>query len=100
MNAPPFDVDALQRYLRDRGLCSGPITLQPIGDGHSNLTYLIDDGHARLVLRRPPPPPIPPGGHDVLREARIQSALADTPVPVPTILATQDAGPVMDSPFY
>jgi aminoglycoside phosphotransferase (APT) family kinase protein len=100
MSTPPFDVDILERYLRDRGVCAGPITLQPIGDGHSNLTYLIDDGRGRAVIRRPPPPPIPPGGHDVLREARIQSALADTPVPVPTILATQAAGPVMDSPFY
>ncbi|MGQ0482874.1 MAG: phosphotransferase family protein [Pseudonocardia sp.] len=100
MNAPPFQVADLERYLRDRGLCAGPITLNRIGDGHSNLTYLVDDGHRRIVVRRPPPPPIPPGGHDVLREAYIQRALADTAVPVPTILAAEEAGVAMDSPFY
>lgn len=99
-NSEPFDVGALQRYLHDQGICAATITLQRIGDGHSNLTYLVDDGHRRVVVRRPPPPPIPPGGHDVLREAQIQRALAPTPVPVPTILATQEAGTVMDSPFY
>lgn len=100
MSTPPFDLDALQRYLRDQGICGRPITLRRIGDGHSNLTYLVDDGEHRVVVRRPPPPPIPPGGHDVLREARIQRTLAGAAVPVPTILAAEDAGPVMDAPFY
>ena len=100
MTTPPFDLGALETYLRDREICRGPVTLRRIGDGHSNLTYLVDDGDRRVVLRRPPLPPIPPGGHDVVREARIQRALADTPVPVPTILAVEDGGPVMDAPFY
>jgi aminoglycoside phosphotransferase (APT) family kinase protein len=99
-SAPPFDRADLERYLRDHNLCEGPITLHRVGHGHSNLTYLVDDGHHRVVVRRPPPPPIPPGGHDVLREAGIQRALADSGVPVPTILATEAAGTVMDSPFY
>lgn len=99
-SGPPFEVGALERYLRERGLCDGPITLHRIGDGHSNLTYLVDDGGHQVVLRRPPPPPIPPGGHDVLREARIQRALTNTPVPVPAVLAIDDAASVMDSPFY
>lgn len=97
---PPFDVHALETYLCDQGICAGSITLTRIGDGHSNLTYLVDDGYRRVVVRRPPPPPIPPGGHDVLREARVQRALAATPVAVPAILAAEEAGTVMDSPFY
>lgn len=96
----PFHVADLERFLRDRGLCSGPITVRRVGHGSSTLTYVVHDGHRRVVLRRPPPPPLPPGDHDVLREARFQRALADTPVPVPTVLATAEAGAVMESPCY
>ena len=98
-NDLPFDRLALEAFLRDRGLVDGPITLERIGDGHSNLTYLISDGERSLVLRRPPRPPYPPGAHDLMREARVQQALGDSPVPVPRILAT-DTEDVMDVPFY
>ena len=40
-----------------------------------------------VVLRRPPRPPLPPSAHDVLREARLLSALAPTPARVPGVLA-------------
>jgi aminoglycoside phosphotransferase (APT) family kinase protein len=100
MTAPPFDVERLAAFLRGRGLCDGPLTLQRIGDGHSNLTYLVTDSVHRVVLRRPPAGPLPPGGHDVAREARIQQALADTEVPVPRILLIDDSRQVMNSPFY
>lgn len=100
MSAPPFDVGALETYLRRRDLCTGPITLRRIGDGHSNLTYLVDDGDRQCVVRRPPPPPIPPGGHDVLREARVQRALAGSGVAVPKVLAVESDEQVMDVPFY
>ncbi|WP_083730990.1 phosphotransferase family protein [Protofrankia sp. BMG5.30] len=98
--APPFDTARLEAYLRDRGLVSGPITLRRIGEGHSNLTYLVSDGERRVVVRRPPPPPIPPGGHDVVREARVQRALWDEPVPVPRILAVEESTAVIGAPFY
>ena len=55
----------------------------PIGDGHSNVTYLIERGGEEIVLRRPPRPPLPPSAHDVLREARLLRALWDTPARVP-----------------
>jgi aminoglycoside phosphotransferase (APT) family kinase protein len=93
------ELTALEGFLRDLDLCAGPLTATPIGDGHSNLTDLVTDGTTRVVLRRPPPPPIPPGAHDVLREAHLIAALADTDVPVPAVLATAQAGEVVDSPF-
>ncbi|WP_250284652.1 phosphotransferase family protein [Frankia sp. CiP1_Cm_nod2] len=99
-SAPPFDVGRLEAYLRGLGLCRGPITLRRIGEGHSNLTYLVSDGECRVVVRRPPPPPIPPGGHDVVREARVQRALGDEPVPVPRILAVEESTAVIGAPFY
>ena len=71
------------------------MTADAIGDGHSNLTFLVSDGHSRVVVRRPPPPPLPPGAHDVLREARLLAALAETDVPTPRVLATAVAGELL-----
>jgi aminoglycoside phosphotransferase (APT) family kinase protein len=90
----------LETFLRSRGICRGPLTARPVGDGHSNLTFLVSDGQRRVVVRRPPPPPLPPGAHDVLREATLIRALAGSAVPVPDVLATAEAGEVLDAPFY
>ncbi len=94
------DLASLQGFLAERGIVRGPITTRRIGDGHSNLTYLVTDGTDTAVVRRPPPPPIPPGANDMLREARIMAALRGTPVPVPEVLATADEGEVIDVPLY
>lgn len=91
--------EALTAFLRHRGLVNGPVTTRRIGDGHSNLTYLVDDGERRVVVRRPPPPPVPPGAHDVLREGELLRGLAGTDVPVPAVLATAAAGEVIDAPL-
>jgi aminoglycoside phosphotransferase (APT) family kinase protein len=96
----PGDLGTLAWFLRERGLCAGPLTVSPIGDGHSNLTYAVSDGQRTVVVRRPPPPPSPPGAHDVLREARLMDALHGTAVPVPAVLATARAGEVFDVPCY
>lgn len=96
----PETLDALAKFLRVRGLCDGPVVTKRIGDGHSNLTYLVWDGTHRVVLRRGPPPPVPPGAHDMMREARLVGALDATEVPVPGVLATADVGEVLDVPFY
>ena len=61
--------------------------MTPIGEGHSNVTYLIERDGIEVVLRRPPRPPLPPSAHDVLREARLLRALHDTPARVPEVLA-------------
>ena len=91
---------ALAGFLADKGICAGPVTTWRIGDGHSNLTFLVSDGQQRVVVRRPPPPPIPPGAHDMLREAKLIGALAGTDVPVADVLAVGQAGEVLDVPFY
>lgn len=93
-------LNRLQHFLSERGLCEGDITTTPIGDGHSNLTYLVSDGQRNLVVRRPPPPPLPPGAHDVLREARLIKALEGSDVPVARVLAVDDQLQVLDVPFY
>jgi len=100
MSALPFNPAVLERWLVGRGLCVGRIELRRIGDGRSNLTYLVSDGDRSMVLRRPPPPPLPPGANDMRREVRILSALAASKVPVPRVLATAEPGEVMEAMCY
>jgi aminoglycoside phosphotransferase (APT) family kinase protein len=97
---PPGELAQLARFLAAAGICDGPLTARPVGDGHSNLTFLVSDGQRQVVVRRPPPPPLPPGAHDVLREATLIRALAGSPVPVPMVLATAGAGEVIEAPFF
>jgi aminoglycoside phosphotransferase (APT) family kinase protein len=93
-------LEQLGRFLAERGLCGPTVTAAAIGDGHSNLTFLVSDCHYQVVVRRPPPPPLPPGAHDVLREARLLAALAPTDVPAPRVLATAAAGELLDVPLF
>src|ERR671914_1726153 len=88
--APLIVREPLEEYLDDQGMGSGEIEVERIGEGHSNVTFLIRRGGERFVLRRPPRPPLPPSAHDVLREARLLLALEGTDVRVPRVLATAD----------
>jgi aminoglycoside phosphotransferase (APT) family kinase protein len=90
----------LGRFLAEHGLCGPRVNASAIGDGHSNLTFLVSDGHSRVVVRRPPPPPLPPGAHDVLREAHLLTALEQTDVPTPRVLAIATAGELLDVPLF
>jgi aminoglycoside phosphotransferase (APT) family kinase protein len=101
LEQPPLLVrQPLERFLDERGIGSGAVEVERIGEGHSNVTFLVRRGDARVVLRRPPRPPLPPSAHDVLREARLLRALEDTPVRVPQVLATGDDDTVLGAPFY
>jgi aminoglycoside phosphotransferase (APT) family kinase protein len=93
-------LERLGAFLAEHGLCGPTVTAGAIGDGHSNLTFLVSDGHSRVVVRRPPPPPLPTGAHDVLREAELLAALAGTDVPTPRVLATAVAGELLDVPLF
>ena len=90
----------LEGFLDSHGLGSGPVEAERIGEGHSNVTYLLRRGDARVVLRRPPRPPLPPSAHDVLREARLLAALEETNARTPRILATCEDDSVLGVPFY
>ena len=96
---PLLVLEPLLAFLDAHGLGEGDAEVEPIGDGHSNVTYALTRGAARLVVRRPPRGPLPPSAHDVLREARVLRAL-ERRVPVPRVLAVcADAG-VIGAPFY
>src|SRR3984893_18039348 len=98
---PPLLVlEPLRAFLDAHGLGEGPIGASPIGEGHSNVTYLIERDGTEVVLRRPPRPPLPPSAHDVLREARLLRALRDTPARVPEVLAVCADEQTIGAPFY
>jgi aminoglycoside phosphotransferase (APT) family kinase protein len=90
----------LEAYLDAHGLGGGPIEAEPLGEGHSNITYGIRRGGDEWVLRRPPRPPLPPSAHDVLREAQLLTAVADADVRTPRVLVACDDDTVIGAPFY
>jgi aminoglycoside phosphotransferase (APT) family kinase protein len=101
LELPPLLVrEPLEEFLDAHGIGAGRLEAERIGDGHSNITFLVKRGEARVVLRRPPRPPLPPSAHDVLREARLLRALEGTPVRVPKVLAVGDDEGVLGVPFY
>lgn len=101
LDLPPLLVRRpLAAFLDARGIGSGPLEAETVGDGHSNVTYLIRRDGAEVVLRRPPRPPLPPSAHDVLREARLLEALEQTAARTPRVLATCADETVIGAPFY
>ena len=99
-----FDQQALQAYLFTRlpsaARLSSPLEVTQFGGGHANLTYLLRLGDQEWVMRRPPLGPTLPTAHDMAREYRVLSALADTAVPSPRpVLLCEDAA-VIGAPFY
>jgi aminoglycoside phosphotransferase (APT) family kinase protein len=95
---PLLVVEPLLEFL-DAGGLDAPEDLgaQPIGEGHSCVTFALSTG---VVLRRPPRGPLPPSAHDVLREARLLAALEPTQVRVPRVLAVGADESVIGAPFY
>jgi aminoglycoside phosphotransferase (APT) family kinase protein len=78
-----------------------PFRFTRVGEGQSNLTFRVDDAAARsVVLRRPPLGEILASAHDMDREHRILSGLADAGARVPQPLAACDDPDVTGAPFY
>ncbi len=98
--APLLVLRPLEAFLDTHGLGSGEVTAETVGEGHSNVTYVIRREGGEWVLRRPPRPPLPPSAHDVLREAFLLSSIGETAVRIPKVLATCDDESVIGAPFY
>lgn len=91
---------AVEAFCDRHGIGSGRVTVAPLGDGHSNLTYVCERGDARFVLRRPPPPPLPPSAHDMVRESTVVAGLHRAGARVPEVLAVCADADVLGVPFY
>jgi aminoglycoside phosphotransferase (APT) family kinase protein len=95
---PLLVLEPLREFLAAHGLeAPDDLSASPVGEGHSNVTFVLSTG---VVLRRPPRGPLPPSAHDVLREARLLTALEPTVVRTPRILAVCDDDAVIGAPFY
>jgi aminoglycoside phosphotransferase (APT) family kinase protein len=96
-----LDAGRIDAFLRARidGLEGEPVITQFPG-GASNLTYLVRYANRELVLRRPPFGARAKSAHDMLREARIMSALRPLYPLVPEVLATSDDVDVIGCDFY
>jgi aminoglycoside phosphotransferase (APT) family kinase protein len=94
------DVPALQRYF-DHHVpeCAGPLRIQLLQGGRSNLTYEVTDGTHRWVLRRPPLGVLTPTAHDMDREYRVVAALGGTGVPVARAVLSCRDPEVIGAPF-
>jgi aminoglycoside phosphotransferase (APT) family kinase protein len=94
-------LENVEAFLDEHGLGSGPLRATRIGEGGgSNFSFLLERDKGRFVLRRPPRPPLPPSAHDMVREARLQLALAPHGIRLPTIRAVCEDERVIGVPFY
>jgi aminoglycoside phosphotransferase (APT) family kinase protein len=93
-------VQPIEATLDAAGLGEGPVSAERIGEGHSNITFLLSRGSDRFVLRRPPRPPLPPSAHDVLREARMLRSLTEQGARVPRVLLEHPDPSLLGVPFF
>jgi aminoglycoside phosphotransferase (APT) family kinase protein len=97
---PLLVLEPIEAFLDGLGIGVGaPVKASTVGDGHSNVTYVLERGSEQIVLRRPPRGPLPPSAHDVLREARMMRAVYGQ-VKVPKVLAVSDDESIIGAPFY
>jgi aminoglycoside phosphotransferase (APT) family kinase protein len=91
----PFFAEHVEGAALDR-----PLRATMLTGGSSNLTYVVSDGVSEWVLRRQPLGHVLPTAHDMIREHRIQAALATTDVPVARMFAVCDDPAINGGPFY
>jgi len=96
-----FDLARVDAFLKQHidGL-EGTPSVQQFPGGASNLTYLLHYANRDLVLRRPPRGAKAKSAHDMMREARVMSALKSSYPYVPAILARCDDEQVIGQDFY
>ncbi|MFI2295947.1 phosphotransferase family protein [Isoptericola sp. NPDC019571] len=110
-DVPGLDTAGLRAWLErehpeltDGGTGSGgEVTASVIAGGRSNLTYRVHGARVPLVVRRPPLGHVLSTAHDMRREHRVVTALADSPVPVPRtvdVVDDTDRGEVTGTVFF
>lgn len=96
-----FDEAALAAWMsKNVADYAGPLSVAQFKGGQSNPTYKLVTPTRAYVLRRKPPGPLLKGAHDVMREARILTALGDTAVPVARIDAICADETVIGTSFF
>ncbi|GAB1269399.1 phosphotransferase [Aurantivibrio infirmus] len=97
-----IDNNALSAWLKNAApeVAEG-LTVRQFQGGMSNPTYFLSSASGKnYVLRKKPPGKLLPKAHAVDREHRVMHALADTPVPVPKMIAYCDDAKVIGAEFF
>lgn len=81
-------------------LGDGPLQIEQLHGGTSNVILTLNRGGKDMVLRRPPAVPPPGSEKGVLREARVLTALNGTTVPHPHCYGACADPRVIGAPFY
>ena len=97
--APPERLSAwLETNIPQLG--SGPLVVEQMHGGTSNVILTLNRGSDTMVLRRPPAVPPPGSEKGIMREARVLTALAGTAVPHPHCFGICADAAVIGAPFY
>lgn len=96
-----LDVLALEAFLRSEllELPDEALTVQQFSMGRSNLTYLLQMGDWKAVLRRPPLGPVAPKAHDMKREYLILKEMHPHFPAAPKPYLFSDGG-LLGTPFF
>jgi aminoglycoside phosphotransferase (APT) family kinase protein len=99
-----LDTASVSNWLANLGSGLGlraPYEFAPVGQGRSNLTFIVTDAAGRsVVLRRPPLGELLASAHDVGREIAFLTLLSTAGHRVPNVLARCDDLSVTGAPFY
>lgn len=96
-----LDVARIDAFLKAQiSDLQGTPEINQFAGGASNLTYMLHYPQRDLILRRPPFGHRAKSAHDMLREAKIMTALKPVYPYVPNVLATCSDPEVMDCDFY
>ncbi len=100
---PGLRMAALRDWLDSAAVgldCSSGLSATLFASGRSNVTYLLTDAvGASVVLRRPPLGNVMPTAHDMAREYRVLTGLAQAGFPAPRPLAVCEDEDVLGAPF-
>ena len=98
-----YDVERLTAWLdlNIPQLGDGPLSVEMVHGGTSNVILSLDRGGGETMLLRRPPPVAPPGSErTALREARVLTALNGTRVPHPHCYGVCADASVIGQAFY
>lgn len=98
---PGIDQARVTAWLAERTPITPPLSFKLIAGGRSNMSFTLTDAVGRrFVLRRPPLGKLLPSAHDMAREHRLMSALAESAVPVPKMVGLCQDPSVNERDFY
>jgi aminoglycoside phosphotransferase (APT) family kinase protein len=98
--ATAFDVARFGVWLGEVTGEPAEVTVTPMSGGASCEMFRIERLNQSWVVRRAPIAAVSDTAHQVVREARVIESLADSSVPVPTILAIGDDPAILGAPFF